>query len=65
LSNGIRRRRIEIRSVDIIESKKKFDAPGSETGRLKPCAPFLDRYCFVVNRSLEYVGLASGDFRPE
>jgi metal-sulfur cluster biosynthetic enzyme len=32
LSNGIRRRRIEIRSVDIIESKKKFDAPWSETG---------------------------------
>lgn len=64
LSHGIRRRRIEIRSVYLVQSEKELDAPWSETARLELRAPLFDRYRIVADRSPEHLRQASGDFRP-
>jgi hypothetical protein len=53
LSHGIRRRRIEIRSVALVQSEKELDAPWRETARLELRAPLFDRYRIVADRSPE------------
>jgi hypothetical protein len=64
LSHGIRRRRIEIRSVALVESEKELDAPWRQTARLELRAPHFDRHRIVADRSPEHLRQASGDFRP-
>jgi len=64
LSHGIGRRSIEIRSVDLVQSENKLDAPWSETARLELRAPLFDRYRIVADRSPEHLRQASGDFWP-
>ena len=64
LSNGICRHRVEIGSVDLIQSEKELDAPWSETARLKLRAALLGRHRIVVDWSSQHLCHANGHFRP-
>ena len=53
LSHCIRWRRVEIGSIDLVQSENELDAPWSETARHELRVPLFYRYRIVVDRSPE------------